>query len=89
MRCDAEFFCAPVLSDIKRNLCDGKRKKTPRGVCLHLDNAPAHNTKRSRQEIARTKAIRVVHPAHSPDAAPSDFFLFDDLKGEIEGFRAN
>jgi hypothetical protein len=30
-----------------------------------------------------------VHPAHSPDAVPSDFFLFGYLKGEMAGFTAN
>jgi hypothetical protein len=28
----------------------------------------------------------VVHPAYSPDAASSDFFLFGYLKGEMAGF---
>jgi hypothetical protein len=89
MRFDAEFFCASVLLDIERNLCDGKRKRTLRYVCPHLDNAPDHNTKRSRQEIAHPKATKVVHPAYSPDTAPSDFFLFGYLKGEMAGFPAN
>ena len=26
------------------------------------------------------------HPAYSPDEAPSDFFLFPDLKKDIHGF---
>jgi hypothetical protein len=30
-----------------------------------------------------------VHPACSPDAAPSDFFLFGYLKGEMVSFTAN
>jgi hypothetical protein len=39
--------------------------------------------------IARTKTTRVMHPASFPDAAPSDFFLFDYLTGEMGGSRAN
>jgi hypothetical protein len=85
---DAEFFCASVLPHIERNLCDGKHGKTLRGVYLHLDNAPAHNRKRSRQEIARTKATEAVHPVYSRDAVPSDFFLFGFMKGEMAGFTA-
>jgi hypothetical protein len=30
-----------------------------------------------------------VHPAYSLDAAPSDFFLFDYLKGEMADFTVN
>jgi hypothetical protein len=48
MQYDAEFFCLSVLPDIERNLCDGKHRKMLRGAYLHLDNAPAHNAKRSR-----------------------------------------
>jgi hypothetical protein len=50
---------------------------------------PAHHPKWSRQEIARTKATRVVHPVSSPDAALTDLFLFGYLKGEMAGFTAN
>jgi hypothetical protein len=89
MRYDAEFFCAFVLLEIKSNLCDGKHRNTLRCVCLHLGNALAHNTRQSRQEIARTKVSRVVRPAYSRDAAPSNFFMFGHLKGEMAGFSAN
>jgi hypothetical protein len=30
-----------------------------------------------------------VHPGYSPDAAPSDFFFFGYLKGEMAGFTVN
>jgi hypothetical protein len=63
--------------------------KTLRGLYLHLDNAPPHNAKRLRHKIARTKVTRVVHPAYSPDAAPSDFLLFCYLNGEMVGFTAS
>jgi hypothetical protein len=86
---DAEFFCAFVLRDIEKNLCDGEPRQTLRGASLHLCNAPAHNSKRSRQEIAWTKITRVVHPTCSPDTAPNDFFSFGSLKGEVASFTAN
>jgi hypothetical protein len=74
---------------MEKNVCDGKRKKTFRGAYLHLDNAPTHEAKRSRQEIARTKATKVVHPAYSHESTSSDVFLFSYLKGEMVGFTAN
>jgi hypothetical protein len=89
MQYDAEFLCASVLSDNERNLCDGKRRKTVRGVYLHLDNAPVHKAKRSRQESARTKATRVVHQAYSPEAEPADFFLFGSLRDKTAKSTAN
>jgi hypothetical protein len=89
VRYDEEFFCASILPDIERNLCDGKHSKTLRGVYFHRDNASAHNARRPQQEIAQTNASRVVHPTYSPDVGPSDFFLFGHLEGEMARFTAN
>jgi hypothetical protein len=86
-RYDAKFFYVSVLPDIEKNLCNNKNERTLRGLYLHLDNAPSHNTKRPQD--ARTKAKRVVYLAHFPDAAPDDFFLFGSLKCEMVGFTAN
>jgi hypothetical protein len=38
--------------------------------------------------MSRTKAS-VVYPAYSPDTAPSDFFLFGPLSGEMASFLPN
>jgi hypothetical protein len=80
---------ASVLRDIERNLCDGKARKTLRGVYIHFGNAPAHNAKQPPQEIVRSKATRVMHPADYPDGAPSDFFLSGHLYEKRAGFIAN
>jgi hypothetical protein len=48
----------------------------------------AYNAKQPGQEVTRAKANRVAHPAHSPDPAPSHFFLFGHLKRETAGFTA-
>jgi hypothetical protein len=84
-----QIFCASALPGIERSLCDSERRRTVRGVYPHLDNVPVHSAKRSRQEMARTKATRVVHTVYSPDAAPSDFFFLGSLKGETTDFTAN
>jgi hypothetical protein len=89
MRYDAEVLGAFVLPHIERNLCDCKPKKTLPRVYHHLDSAPAHNTKQSREGIARAKTTMVVHPGHSPDAAPNDLLLFCCLKNEMAGFTAS
>jgi hypothetical protein len=47
------------------------------------------NAKRSREEIARTKVIKVIHPTYFPDSALTNFFLFGCLKGEMADFTVN
>jgi hypothetical protein len=54
-------------------------------ILLHLDNAPAHNSRLSSEEIESVKAQRVLHPLYRQDLAPSDFFLFGYLKEKLCG----
>jgi hypothetical protein len=89
VRYTTESFFASVLLDIERDLCDGKRRKALRSIFLHLDDAPARNAKRSRQEIAQTKANRVAHPNYLQEGAASDFVLLGYLKREMAGFTGS
>jgi hypothetical protein len=88
VRYDADFFCTLALPRLETNLCESTRK-TIWGIYLHLDNAPAHNAKRLRQEIAQTKVRQVFDRGYSPYFAPSSFFLFGHLKREMAGFPAS
>jgi hypothetical protein len=47
---------------------------------IDLDNAPAHNPKRSRETLEATGAIRVTYHASHRDIAPSDLYLLGNLK---------
>ncbi|KAA6387882.1 MAG: putative mariner mos1 transposase, partial [Streblomastix strix] len=55
------------------------------GVQLHIDNAPCHNAIITRNYIDESIFERVPHPPYSPDLAPSDFWLFGELKGRMRG----
>ena len=48
-------------------------------MCLHYDNAPCHNSnlvKNWVSSIEEDQIYRIVHPPHSPDLSPTDFYLF-------------
>jgi len=52
---------------------------------LHHYNAPAHTALPVREFLA-TKQITVLElPAYSPDLAPSDIFLFPNIKEILKG----
>lgn len=54
---------------------------------LHLDNAPCHTANSVRQFLA-SKGIKIVpHPPYSPDLAPSDFFLYPQMKKVTRGVK--
>jgi len=47
---------------------------------LHHDNAPAHDTLRVREFLAKNFITKMHHSPYSPDLAPYDFWLFPKLK---------
>ncbi|KAA6402806.1 MAG: putative Mariner Mos1 transposase [Streblomastix strix] len=56
-------------------------------VILRIDNSPVHNSKISKNYVKDTILHRVDNPAYSLDLAPSDFWLFGDLKRSMKGQR--
>ena len=58
-----------------------KKKK----VLFYQDNAPCHKSMKSMAKLQELGFELLPHPPYSPDLAPSDFFLFSDLKRMLAG----
>jgi [histone H3]-lysine36 N-dimethyltransferase SETMAR len=60
------------------------RKKRPhfkkKEVLFHQDNALCHKSIKTMAKLHELGYELLPHPPYSPDLAPSDFFLFADLK---------
>ena len=67
------------------------RGKLSKGVLLQQENARVHTCKVAMGAVKRNGYELIPHPAHSPDLAPNDFFLFPNLKKDIRGchFRSD
>jgi hypothetical protein len=63
------------------------RRKTFKLSFVHLDNACPPNCKQPQESIQASKAKRLPHPVQSLDLAPSNFFLFGNLKEKLTGFH--
>jgi hypothetical protein len=50
---------------------------------LHVHNAQPRTSQASVDYIDRHKFVRVHHPPYSPDLAPTDFYLFEYMKGKL------
>ncbi|GBP65691.1 Histone-lysine N-methyltransferase SETMAR [Eumeta japonica] len=68
-------------------IVEKRRGKLSRGVPFLQDNASDHTARVSRQALKDTGFSEIDHPPYSPDLAPSDYFLFSNLKKELRGRR--
>ena len=68
-----------------------RQGKLSKGILLKQDNARVHTCKIAMDAVKRNWYELIPHPAYSPDLAPSDYFLFPNLKKDIRGchFRSN
>jgi hypothetical protein len=57
MKYHATFFIESVVLDLVECLCQESRRKTVRGILVHLDNAPPHNSRKVRQPLLQQKPV--------------------------------
>jgi hypothetical protein len=81
---NSTFFIAAVIPDLQANFDSGRRRKMLKYWLAHLDNAPTHNSKRSQETLETTGATMGLHPVYRPDIAPTDFYLFRNLKEKLK-----
>jgi hypothetical protein len=77
-----DFFPGTVLPHVVEDRELTRPKLKAHGTFLHLDNAPPHLIPEKYDEYG---IKRPPHRPYSPDLAPCDFWLFDDLKQSLEG----
>ena len=51
------------------------------------DNAPVHTSCVAKAAVNKNGFVELSHPPYSPDLAPSDFYLFPNLKKSLRGRR--
>lgn len=81
----------PYYITLLERLVQELKKKRPRlyrkRILFLQDNAPAHKCKISMEKFEELGFELLPHPAYSPDLAPSDYYLFPNLKRWLCGKR--
>ena len=80
-------YYANLLDQLRPAIREKCRGKLSKGVLLQQDNARYHTCKVAMDAVERNGYELIPHPAYSPDLAPSDFFLFPNLKKDIRGLH--
>lgn len=81
---NAEYYCN-LLAQLKEALKEKRRGKLRKGILFLQDNAPAHKATRTSDVLKDLGFKCIEHPPYSPDLAPSDYFLFPNLKKNLKG----
>lgn len=80
-------YYANLMWKLREQIKRKRRGMLTRGVLLLHDNAPPHRAHVATTAIQQCGFTEVNHPPYSPDLAPSDYFLFPNLKKELRGRR--
>ena len=80
-------YYANLLDQLRTAIHEKRRSKLSKGVLLQQDNARVHTCKVAIDAVERNGYELIPHAANSPDLAPSDFFLFPNLKKDIRGLH--
>lgn len=80
-------YYANVLKQLREAIKEKRRGKLASKVLLLHDNAPAHGSRIGVAALAECGFEPIRHPPYSPDLAPSDYFLFQELKKKLRGTR--
>ena len=76
-----------MLDQLRTAIRKKRLGKLSKSVLLQQDNERVPSCKVSMDAVKRNGYELIPHPAYSPDLAPSDFFLFPNLKKDIRGLH--
>ena len=80
-------YYANLLDQLRTAIREKRRGKLSKGVLMQQDNARVPSCKVAMDAVERNGYELIPLPACSPDLAPSDFFLFQNLKKDIRGLH--
>jgi len=81
---NSDYYIA-LLEHLKDQIAKKRPHLKKKKVLFHQDNALCHKSIKTMAKLHELGFELLPHPAYSPDLAPSDFFLFADLKRMLAG----
>jgi histone-lysine N-methyltransferase SETMAR len=78
-------YYAALLDKLKATIKKKRPHLAKKKILFHQDNARVHTCMVAMSKLNELKFELLPHPPYSPDLAPSDFFLFPNLKKFLGG----
>lgn len=87
---NSDYYCA-LLDRLKEEIAKKRPHMKKKKLLFHQDNAPCHKSMKTMVKLNELHFELLPHPPYSPDMAPSDYWLFSDLKKMLQGkkFQSN
>ena len=79
---NGDYYSKLLKYDLKRTIRKKRQDLSPSGFLLHHDNAPAHTSKVV-MSVQDMDIETLPHQPYSPDLAPSDYWLFPNMKDSL------
>ena len=76
-----------LLVRLKEEIAEKRPQMKKKKVLFHQDNAPCHKSIATMAKLHELRFELLPHPPCFPDLAPSDYYLFADLKRMLQGKR--
>ena len=80
-------YCMALLDRLSEEIKKKRPQMQKKKVLFYQDNAPCHKSMKTMVKLNELRFELLHHPAYSPDLAPSDYWLFADLKKMLQGKR--
>jgi hypothetical protein len=80
---NSAYFCGVVINELVKKLKTMRYFPRKNWYHLHLDNARPHVSQMASRYITDNGFVKMPHPPYSPDIAPSDFYLFGNIKTKL------
>jgi len=80
-------YYAELLDKLNDEIKKKRLHMAKKKVLYHHDNAPSHTSLKAMAKLDQLRFELVAHPPYSPDLAPSDYYLFPNLKRWLQGKR--
>ena len=78
-------YYANLLDQLRTAIREKRQGKLSKGVLLQQNNARVSTCKVAMDAVERNGYELILHPAYVSAPAPTDFFLFPNLKQDIRG----
>ena len=80
-------YRAEILQRLHSEVAKKRPGKLYSRVLFHRDNSGSNSNKLVRSTLRECRWELLNHPPYSPDLAPSDFFLFPNLRKKVQGIK--